>query len=82
MKYYVYSDDTGNGDFAETMEEAMKIAQEYAVSDYDIGEYDIGETDTIDGVTATIQIYKLYQTLEAQTTITFNVVREDTYNGS
>ena len=71
-KYYVYSDDTGNGDFAETMEEAMKIAQEYAVSDYDIG-----DTDTIDGVTATIQIYKLYQTLEARTTITFNVTREE-----
>ena len=77
MKYYVYSDDTGNGDFAETMEEAMKIAQEYAVSDYDIG-----ETDTINGITATIQIYKLCQTLEAKATITFNVTREDTDNGS
>ena len=69
MKYYVYSEDTGNGDFAETMEEAMKIAKEYATADYDNCEINV-------------QIYKLYQTLEAKTTITFNVVREDNYNGS
>ena len=62
-KYYVYSDDTGNGDFAETMEEATKIAKDYAASDYETAEI-------------SIQIYKLYQTLEARTTITFNVIRE------
>ena len=63
MKYYVYSDDTGNGDFAETMEEAMKIAQEYATSEYEVCEN-------------SIKIYKLYQTLESKTTITFNVIKE------
>ena len=36
MKYYVYSEDTGNGDFAETMEEAMKIALDYAESSNEI----------------------------------------------
>ena len=62
--FYVYSEDIGNGDFAETEEEAMKIAMEYATSDYENCEINV-------------QIYKLYQTLEAKTTITFNVTREE-----
>jgi len=36
MKYYVYSEDIGSGDFAETMEEAMKIALDYAESSNEI----------------------------------------------
>ena len=69
MKYYVYLDDTGEGNFADTEEEAIKIAQDLVAADYDDCE-------------VKVLIYKLDRTMFAKTTITFNVVREDTYNGS
>ena len=61
MKYYVYSDTLGEGDFADSYDEAVKIAKEYAVHNLNIDDENPIE----------VQIFKLCDTVAAITTIEF-----------
>ena len=61
--FYIYSDYAGDGVEAETYEEAVKIAKEYAIHSIE------GDSDE----SVEIQIYKLYETLSADTTINYTV---------
>ena len=70
MKYYVYSEYICEGEFVETEEKAIKIAQDYAADAVELG-------DDIEFSILSIQIYKLSQTLEAKASIIFNVTKEE-----
>ena len=69
MKYYIYSGYTGDGVIVDidTIEEAEKQAQEIAV--YEAEAF-------VQDQEIEIMIFKLVQTLKAQTTMTFNVIKE------
>ena len=70
MKYYVYSDTLGEGDFADSYDEAVKIAKEYAVHAIQIDDLEENEI-------AEIQIFKSYETIKAKTIIEFKTDKEE-----
>ena len=74
MIYYVYSDYMGEGETAETEEEAMAIAERIIRDDM----YNSGNN----GEEETVEIYKLYKTVKAQTEITFSVTKEEDNDAS
>ena len=67
--FYVYSDYMGEGETAETEEEAMAIAERIIRDDM----YNSGN----DGEEETVEIYKRYNTIQAKTEVTFNVIDEE-----
>ena len=69
MTYYVYSDYMGEGEHAETEEEAMAIAERIIRDDM----YNSGN----DGEEETVEIYKRYKTIQAKTEVTFNIIDEE-----
>ena len=74
--FYVYSEYSSDGEHAETIEEAIKIAKNMIRSDFFPGESD---TTTIEGE---VTIYKRHMTVSAQTEITFSVTKEEDNDAS
>lgn len=66
--YYIYSDLAGEGDYADSYEEAVKIAKEYAIHGIFLSYVD--SNDIIE-----IQIFKLHETLTAKAAVDFTIAK-------
>ena len=72
--FYIYSDYMGEGEHAETEEEAMAIAERIIRDDM----YNSGNN----GEEETVEIYKLYKTVTVKREITFSITKEEDNDAS